>query len=54
MNSTPTSLRMDDYPQLWPAEDDAVDGTEDLNAEEAARSVHWFPYDPVRVVDADP
>ena len=27
---------MDDYPQLWPVEDDAVDGTEDLNAEEAA------------------
>jgi hypothetical protein len=46
---------MDDYPQLWPAEDDAVDGTEDLNAEEAVRSIsHWFPYDPVRVVRGVP
>jgi hypothetical protein len=24
------------------------------NARTEGRSIHWFPYDPVRVVDADP
>ena len=39
--------------ETWP-EDRRARANAIVHEMEQARSIHWFPYDPVRVVNADP